>query len=313
MIHSKIAFLFPGQGAQMVGMGKDFSDTYQSARLVFEEADDLLKRNLSKIIWEGPLETLTETQNSQAGIFVTSMAILAVLRELFPSLKPAFCAGLSLGEYSALSASGKLSFQETLLLVDKRGRYMNEACEAEKGTMAVVMGMESESVEKMVAEIDLPNDLFVANLNCPGQVVISGTEKGIEAAIKVAKDKGAKRVLPLAVHGAFHSGLMRSAKMRLEPEIMQCAFLNSPSSLVMNYSGSIVNEQDEIRRQLIEQVTSPVRWEQGIRVLDAKGVDFYLEIGCGKTLSGMNKRIGVQGLSFSLEKVQEIAKLEELL
>lgn len=313
MSHSKLAFLFPGQGAQIVGMGKDFRDNYPSARLVFEEADDLLRRNLSKVLWEGPESSLTETQNSQAGIYVTSMALLAVLNELFPSLKPSFCAGLSLGEYSALTASGKLSFQETLALVDKRGRYMNDACEAVKGTMAVVMGMEASAVEKMVEEINLPNDLFVANLNCPGQVVISGTSKGIEAAMNVAKEKGAKRVLPLAVHGAFHSGLMQDAKMRLEPEILQCSFSESPISLVMNYSGAVVDNQTEIRRQLIEQVTSPVRWEQGIRAMDAKGVDLYLEIGCGKTLSGMNKRIGVQGLSFSLEKVQDIAQLEEIL
>lgn len=313
MSHSKIAFLFPGQGAQIVGMGKDFNDTYQSARLVFEEADDLLKRNLSKILWEGPEAALTETQNSQVGIFVTSMALLAVARELFPQINPSFCAGLSLGEYSALSASGKLSFQETLKLVDKRGRYMNDACEKEKGTMAVVMGMEAQAVENMVSEIDLPKDLFVANLNCPGQVVISGTVRGIEAAMKVAKEKGAKRVLPLAVHGAFHSGLMNSAKMRLEPEILQCTFSHSPISLVMNYSGSVVDSQEEMCHQLIEQVTSPVRWEQGIRAMDAKGVDLYLEIGCGKTLSGMNKRIGVQASSFSLEKIQDIAQLEELL
>lgn len=308
-----IAFLFPGQGAQVVGMGKDFADTYSSARLVFEEADDLLKRNLSKILWEGPEATLTETQNSQVGIFVTSMALLAVVKDLFPNVKPSFCAGLSLGEYSALAASGKLSFQETLALVDKRGSYMNDACEAEKGTMAVVMGMEAEAVEKMVKEINLPKDLFVANLNCPGQVVISGTSKGIDAAMKVAKEKGAKRVLPLSVHGAFHSGLMEEAKLRLEPEILQCSFKDTPISLVMNYSGAVVSDQAEIRRQLIEQVTSPVRWESGIRAMDAKGVNFYLEIGCGKTLSGMNKRIGVQGTSFSLEKVQEIAQLEELL
>ena len=313
MSYSKIAFLFPGQGAQVVGMGKDFSDAYPSARLVFEEADDLLKRNLSKILWEGPESQLTETANSQAGIFVTSMALLAVVNELFPQVKPSFCAGLSLGEYSALTASGKLSFQETLALVDKRGRYMNDACEATKGTMAVVMGMEAPAVEKMVSEINLPNDLFVANLNCPGQVVISGTTQGVDAAMKVAKEKGAKRVLPLAVHGAFHSGLMQEAKIRLEPEILQASFSDTPVSLVMNYSGAIVNHSNEMREQLIKQVTSPVRWEEGVRLMDANGVDLYLEIGCGKTLAGMNKRIGVQGTSFSLEKVQDIAQLEEIL
>jgi [acyl-carrier-protein] S-malonyltransferase len=309
----KTAFLFPGQGAQNVGMGKDFAENYSSARHVFEEADDLLKRNLSKIIWEGPDALLTETRNSQVGIYVTSMAILRVLTEQFPKLKPAYCAGLSLGEYSALTASGKLSFQETLMLVDKRGQYMNDACEAIKGTMAVVMGMESAAVEQMVQEINLPHDLWVANLNCPGQVVISGTAQGIEAASKVAKEKGAKRVLPLAVHGAFHSGLMAAAEKRLEPEINEVKLVSSPTLLVMNYSGNLVSAEKEMRHQLIKQVTSPVRWEQGIRKMDADDVNFYLEIGCGKTLAGMNKRIGTQGTTFSLEKVAELAQLEAIL
>lgn len=309
----KIAFIFPGQGAQNVGMGKDFANAYSSARLIFEEADDLLNRKVSHTIWEEPEGLLTETRNSQLGIYITSMALLAVIHELFPKLKPTYTAGLSLGEYSAITASDKLSFQETLLLVDKRAEYMNEACERVKGTMAVVMGMESEAVEEMVQEMNLPKDLWVANLNCPGQVVISGTSAGIEAATKVAKEKGAKRVLPLAVHGAFHSGLMEMAKRLLEPAIMAAPIKDSSVFLLMNYSGSVVELAQEIRQQLIYQVTSPVRWEQEIRKMDQDGVDFFLEIGPGKTLTGMNKRIGVKATCFSLEKIEELTQLEGFL
>lgn len=307
------AFIFPGQGAQVVGMGRDFAEAFPAARHVFEEADDLLGRFLSRVIWEGPESVLTETQNSQAGIFVTSMAILEVLKERFPELKPTFCAGLSLGEYSALAAANKLSFSETLLLVDRRGRLMNEACEAVKGMMAVVIGMEPSTLEEMVAKMQLPQDLWIANYNCPGQIVLSGTPKGIEAASIEAKKYGAKRVLPLAVHGAFHSGLMKSAEERLAPAILAANIQETVVQLVMNVSGSVVEDRAEIRNQLIRQVTSPVRWEQGVHAMDAQGVKLFIEIGCGKTLSGMNKRIGPKGITFSLEKVEELAQLEELL
>lgn len=306
----KIAFIFPGQGAQVVGMGKDFADTFPQARLVFEEADDLLKRKLSKIIWEGPESDLTETKNSQAAIFVVSMALLSVIQQLFPEIEPASCAGLSLGEYSALTASKKLGFDQTLTLVDKRGQYMNDACNAVKGTMAVVMGLDAELVEEMVKPI---RNLYIANLNCPGQVVISGTKEAIDAFTSIAKEKGAKRILPLAVHGAFHSGLMEMAERRLEPEIMEAPIQKSDISLVMNFSGDVVVEEQAIRHHLIKQITNPVRWEQGVRTMDARGVELFLEIGPGKTLTGMNKRIGVQGKSFSLEKVEEISLLEEML
>jgi [acyl-carrier-protein] S-malonyltransferase len=306
MKYNKIAFLFPGQGAQYPGMGKDFAESYAVARETFEEADDLLRRKISLIAWQGPETRLTETRNSQTAIFVTSVALLRVLKKLFPFLEPAVCAGLSLGEYTALVAAGKLSFGECLEVVEKRGQYMNEACEATPGTMAVVMGLDGSVVEALLADLHLPKEIWAANFNCPGQVVISGTLHGVALAGEKAKEKGAKRVLPLQVHGAFHSGLMQSAEDRLKREIEQIAFKESPIDIVMNFSGAYVSSSDEMRRQLIKQVTSPVQWERGVRAISSQGVDLFLEIGCGKTLTGMNKRIGVTVPTLSVEKVQEL-------
>lgn len=308
----KIAFLFPGQGAQYPGMGKDFVENFPVARETYEEANDLLGRDLSSIILEGPEQTLTETKNSQTGIFVTSMALLRVLAKMFPNLKPAICAGLSLGEYTAVCASGRLSFAECLPLVQHRGQFMNDACENTKGTMAVILGMDAEAVESMVKEVNMPNDLWAANFNCPGQVVISGTLKGIEAGSAAAKAKGAKRVLPLPVHGAFHSGLMRSAEDRLGEYVNAAPLKESAIELVMNVPGDFVKGIPHIRENLIKQVTHPVRWEQGIRAMNASAVDLFIEIGCGKALFGFNKRIGVTAPTISIEKIADLTELEKV-
>lgn len=305
MKEKKIAFLFPGQGAQYPGMAKDFVDSFAIARELLEEADDRLGRKLSDIVLKGPQEELTETRNSQAGIFVASMAIFKVLQHEFPHLNAAICAGLSLGEYSALCASGRLSFADCLQLVQYRGQFMNDACETTKGTMAVILGLEAAMVEQMVKEVGLPNDLWVANFNCPGQVVISGTAKGIEAGSHAAKSKGAKRILPLQVHGAFHSGLMRTAEERLSEPIMQAPIQESSVAFAMNVPGDLVESIAEIRQNLIRQVTHSVRWEQSVRKMGEKGVDLFVEVGCGKTLSGFNKRIGLQAPTISVETVSE--------
>lgn len=311
--NKKIAFLFPGQGAQYPGMAKDFYEQFSQARETFEEADDLLGYKLSKVILEGPEATLTETYNSQAAIFVASTAMQRVINKLFPKISPSICAGLSLGEYTALHAAQKISFQECLLLVQKRGRYMNDACLNHPGTMAVILGLDGDVVENLVADIKMPQDLWVANFNCPGQVVISGTLKGIEAGTLAAKERGAKRVLPLQVHGAFHSGLMQEAQERLAPYIQETAFLEGASPLVMNVTGDKAVDNASIRRQLIQQVTHSVRWEQGIRMMEREGIDLYLEIGCGKTLSGFNKRIGVNAATVSVEHVPDIEILAKVM
>jgi [acyl-carrier-protein] S-malonyltransferase len=309
----KIAFIFPGQGAQYPGMAKDFADAFASARETFEEADDHLARNLSQIVFNGPEELLMETRNSQAGIYVASMAILRTVNSLFPDLKPGVCAGLSLGEYTALTATGRLGFSEGLSLVQHRGQFMNDACETTQGTMAVVLGLDAETIEGLVKEVNLPNDLWTANFNCPGQIVISGTLKGIEAGSAAAKSKGAKRILPLAVHGAFHSGLMQLAEERLAAYIESAPLNNSDIELVMNVTGGPVSKLDEVRHNLIKQVTHAVRWEQSIRYMMNADVDLFVEMGCGKTLAGFNKRIGVSAPCISIENIKDISLLEEQL
>ena len=308
---TEIAFLFPGQGAQSVGMGKDFYNQYTAAREIFQLGDELLNRSLSKVIFEGPAETLTETRNSQTAIFLTSIALLKVIEQQFPELLPSVCAGLSLGEYTALCASGRISFESCLSLVQFRGEVMNEACETTQGKMAALFGLSADEVEEMVRALDLPHDLWVANFNCPGQTVISGTAKGIEAGIAAAKERGAKRTIPLKVHGAFHSGLMRHAEERLGLKIQKVPLQKSAIQLVMNVPGDFVSDEGKIRAYLKKQVTAPVRWEQGVRAM-MPYVEEFVEIGCGRVLAGMNKQIGVSAPTLTINKVEDLEKLAEV-
>lgn len=298
----KKAFLFPGQGAQYVGMGKDFYDAFPIAKATFQEADDLLKMHLTEIIFQGPEATLTETQHAQLAIFVVSMAILRTVEEQL-GLKPDVCAGLSLGEYTALTASKRAPFATTLRLVRERGRLMNLACETTNGTMAAVLGLN---------EVDLTmlNNVWAANYNAPGQIVISGTKEGIEQAAIKLKEQGAKRVLPLTVHGAFHSPLMQSAQDGLTPYLEQIALQASPIRFVMNVPGDFAKE-DDIRKNLIAQVTKPVRWSQSIEAMKQAGIEQFIEIGCGKTLTGLNKKIGVPSM-FSIEKVADLETMHAI-
>lgn len=305
-VKKRIAWLFPGQGAQYPGMGKDFAQNFPIARQTFEEAEDLLGENLSRIAFEGPEAVLTQTQNSQLALFVTSIAISRVLLQQLPHLEPTFCSGLSLGEYTALAASKRLGFRETLLLVKERGRLMSEACEKRAGSMAAVFGLNASDLE---ASCKKKEEVWIANYNCPGQIVISGTKKGIEKAIDLLKAKGAKRIVPLAVHGAFHSGLMESASQGLAPAIAAAPIQKSAIGFVMNVPGDFVEDPSAVQCNLTAQVTHPVRWEQGIAALEAKEVELYLEIGAGSVLTGMNKKIGVRAPTFSLERIADLEKV----
>jgi [acyl-carrier-protein] S-malonyltransferase len=301
---TKRAFLFPGQGAQYPGMGKDFAQAFAVARATFEEADDLLQESLSKIIFEGPEAELIQTKNSQLAIFIVSAALLRSFQSQFPDVKPSVCAGLSLGEYTALWASEKISFRDALFLVRERAHFMNEACVAVPGTMAAVLGLDGDAVLDIVKSIP---DVWVANYNCPGQIVISGTRKGVDEATSVLKLGGAKRVIPLEVHGAFHSGLMQKAQDKLAPFIERAPLLQSDIALAMNAPGDFVSDLPEIRRQLIQQVTGSVRWQQLILRTQQEGVHQYFEIGCGKILSGFNKKMGLSTLA--VEKIDDLEKI----
>lgn len=299
----KYAFLFPGQGAQYVGMGKDFYEQEKAARDVFNMAEDYLQSSFLKTVFEGTQEELALTKNSQVAIYVMSFALLSVLFEKIPNCIPSFVAGLSLGEYTALAASKKISFIEGLEIVTKRGAFMQEACEVSKGSLRVVLGLEVEVAKQILLNTQ---EVWIANLNCPGQIVIAGTVEGLEKVTPELKLAGAKRVLPLDVSGAFHSPLMRSAQIELQPFLDKMHLIESSVQLVMNTVGEVVNESSQIRQNLINQVTHSVYWQKGIESLENIGIDCYLEIGCGKTLQGMNKKIGVKAETINLEKISDL-------
>lgn len=309
----RTAFLFPGQGAQAPGMGKSFHDHFPLAKEVFQEADDLLGESISKIVFEGPQDKLTETKNSQVGIFITSLAILKVLQKEFAALIPEVVSGLSLGEITALVASERLPFKEGLLFVRQRGLAMNQACHDRPGTMAAILGLSGDEVDAALHGVKGEGELWVANYNAPGQIVISGTVKGVEKGAEILKAKGAKRVMPLQVHGAFHSGLMQSAKEKLGPVIDQLPFKDSKIGIVMNVPGDYVDQPTHVPQFLKEQVTGSVRWEQGIQAMGKRGIDLFVEIGPGTILSGLNRKIGVLGKSISIQSVDDLKSLSEVL
>jgi len=309
----KIAFLFPGQGSQYVGMGKAFYDQFSIARETFEEADEQLGRPLSKLIFEGPSSDLTLTKNSQIAIYVTSVAIWRVLKQQFDGIEPALCSGLSLGEYSALTAADRLKFTDGIDLVQARGLYMHQASLRHPGTMAVCLGVPLQVIEETIEELGKDHPVWVANLNCPGQIVISGTREGVRVVGERLKSKGAKRVLSLDVSGAFHSGLMEEAKQELEKKLAMVPLHESEIEVVLNVPGDLVEATADIRQCLIDQVVSPVLWEKGIRKMDEEGIDLYIEIGCGKSLTGMNKKIGLRSPTISIEKVEDLEEVAKVL
>lgn len=287
-------------------MGRDFYQQFAAARAVFDEADERLSQNFSQLIFNGPSDELTETKNCQLAIYLTSVALLNVLKAEMPQLVPFVCAGLSLGEYSALTAAGMLSLSDGIKIVRARGEAMQNAYEVTKGSMVVVLGMEEAEVEKSLCD-----GACIANLNCPGQVVIAGTLDGLEKTSAKLKENGARRILPLEVSGAFHSPLMLPARERLTPMMQELILKKGCCNLVMNVPGGFVEDLNLVRTYMIAQVTSPVRWQKGIEAMRESGVELYLEIGPGTTLTGMNKRIKIEQPCFNLEKVADLKVLEE--
>jgi [acyl-carrier-protein] S-malonyltransferase len=283
-----IGLLFSGQGAQQVGMGKDLSQQYASAANLFSEADRRLERSISQVAFTGPIEELTKTANCQVALYVHGIALLEILREELGKFTFQAAAGLSLGEFTAHAAAGTFDFGTGLQLVDARSRLMEEACLSTKGTMAAFVGGEEAAVRELAHEADVD----VANLNSPGQIVLSGATDNIQRAISVAKEKGIRRAVPLNVAGAFHSRLMASARTQLIP-ILENAPIKSPGAVVIaNVTAAPVKEPKEVRQTLADQVTGSVRWVETINyLLDNVGCNLLIELGPGQVLAGLVGRI----------------------
>lgn len=283
------ALIFPGQGAQFVGMGKDLYDNFPQARDIFDKANALLKFDLKKICFEGPQEELSTTNNSQPAILTVSIAALRVFESLlsFSQISPKFSLGLSLGEYTALVAAGSLSFEDALILVRKRGELMEDASRKNPGKMACVMGMNLDQVEELCKGFGCE----IANLNCPGQIVVSGKTNNIELFASLAKDKGAKRVLMLEVSGPFHSSLMTPARDKLKDYIEKINIVSPRIPFISNVDASVQSDAAVIKENLISQVNSRTLWEKSIKTVASVGVKTFFEIGPGQVLKGLLKKI----------------------
>ena len=291
------AYIFPGQGSQFPGMGKDLFEGYSFAREIFSEADELLGFPLSDIMFAGSEEELKQTKVTQPAIYLHSILIA----KLGTNFKPDMVAGHSLGEFSALVASGGLSWQDGLSLVSKRALAMQKACEIEPSTMAAILGLSDEQIEKVCAEFT--GEVVAANFNCPGQVVISGSIKGVELAGEKLKEAGAKRVLLLPVGGAFHSPFMEPARLELAAAI-EAAKIDRPiCPIFQNVNAKASQNEVEIKANLIAQLTGPVRWTQSIEAMVSAGASEFIECGPGKVLQGLVRKINAEAMVSSMELI----------
>ena len=300
---SKTALLFAGQGAQVVGMGKDLAAQFPSAKNWFDRANAALGYDLAKICFDGPEDELTKTENAQPGIFLVSWVCFELLKEKVPSLKFDATAGLSLGEFTAVTAAGAMNFEDGLRVVRQRGKFMQEACDTTKGGMAAVIGLDEAPTREVCAEAGV----VLANLNCPGQLVISGEAGKISKAVEIAKAKGAKRAIPLPVAGAYHSPLMASAQPKLQNELAKIKISAPTVPVISNVTAQPHNSPSEISVRLVEQVTSSVLWENSMRYLLSQGFTRFIELGPGAALSGFMKRIDK---SAQMLNVADVASLE---
>lgn len=295
----KIAYVFPGQGSQYAGMGLDLYQNIPAAKAVFDEADEVLGFPLSKLCFEGPEGELTKTVNAQPALLAMSVACLAA-KEKLP--KADFAAGHSLGEYSALAAAGAMPFADALKLSRERGRLMFEAGQQAAGAMSAVIGMAAEPLQAVCEE----NGVYIANYNCPGQIVISGEPDKVRAAGKAARKNGAKLAIPLAVSGAFHCPLMRPAAEQLAPQIDAAAVSAPQIPVIGNVQAQPLTTAEEIKQELMDQICSCVQWEGIVRYLLSQGVDTFIEIGPGEVLTGLLKRIAPEAKHINIGKLSDL-------
>ena len=302
------AFIFPGQGAQVVGMGKDFYEKYEESREIFDKASELLGFDMKELCFENEKD-INITEYTQPALLTVSVAILRVLEQ--KGIRPDVCAGLSLGEYCAMVASEVMIFEDAVKTVRQRGILMQEAVPLGVGAMCAVLGLDGETVNKVCQGVD---DVYVANYNCPGQIVISGKAEAVEQAAGLLKEAGAKRCMMLNVSGPFHSPLLREAGDKLA-EVLKDVKLNDGFTIpyVTNVTAEYVNTTEEIRELLRKQVSSSVMWQQSVENMIAKGVDTFVEIGPGKTLAGFMKRINKEVRMVNIGSVEDLEKAVELL
>ena len=304
---NKLAFVFPGQGAQAVGMGKDFYEQYDVAKKLFQEADEALGYSIKDMCFEGPEEDLKLTANTQPAILTMSVIANAILKE--NGVQPDIVGGHSLGEYSALVAAGAISFQDAVALVHKRGQYMQEAVPVGEGGMAAIIGMSDEDIQKACDEATAKaGDVQPVNFNCPGQTVIAGATKGVEAAVETLKAAGAKKAVILPVSAPFHSTLMQPAAVKLAAELDKVTIRDAKIPVVSNYTGKLEQKADEIKANLVAQADHPVKWIACVKTMQEFGADTFVEAGPGKTLCGFNKRIDRSLKSMNVENLETLEK-----
>lgn len=301
----KIAFIYPGQGAQYAGMGKEIYQKYQEAREIFERADEALGFSISELCFEGPEEELMKTENTQPAILTVSVALTKVLQKR--GIKAEVTAGLSLGEYSSLVLAEALDFEDAARLVKNRGKYMQEVVPQGVGTMAAILGLENEAVEEICRIASQVGIVEPANYNCPGQLVISGEVKAVEKAVELAKEKGAKRAVVLAVSAPFHCSMLKKAGELLEKDLEKIEIKELKIPVISNVTANYVT-REEVKDLLIKQVSHPVLWEQSVKRMIEDGVDTFVEIGPGKTLTGFVKKIDRTKAAYNFEDEESLLK-----